>query len=157
VLSTSDTGEIVLRGIVLTIACAVTYLVVTNFLASVYSVSRDDDLLGGMWAVVSTIVVYRYSHGESVSAALSRVSATFAGFLLCLVYLLIFPFHVWGMAALIGTGAIVMRMLHRPDDTITTGVTVAVLMVVSALNPDDAWRSLSYGWWTPCLEPPSAS
>jgi hypothetical protein len=33
-----------------------------------------------------------------VRAALSRMAATSISFVLCLVYLLIFPFHVWGMA-----------------------------------------------------------
>jgi uncharacterized membrane protein YccC len=138
--ATPQTSEVVLRSVVLTISCAATYWLITHILTSAYSVSREDDMLGGMWAVVSTVVVYRYSQEESFSAALSRVSATFAGFLLCLVYVLLFPFHVWGMAALIGIGAIAMRLLKRPDDTITTGVTVAVLMVISALNPHNAWR-----------------
>jgi hypothetical protein len=34
----------------------------------VFSVSRDDDLLGGMWAVVATLFVYRDSYEESVGA-----------------------------------------------------------------------------------------
>ena len=84
--------------------------------------------------------VYRYSHAESARAALSRMAATFVSFSLCLVYLLIFPFHLWGMAALIGTGAIVVTIMGRPDDTITTGITIAVVMVVAALSPHNAWR-----------------
>jgi hypothetical protein len=32
---------------------------ITHILANTYSISRDDDLLGGMWAVVATIFVYR--------------------------------------------------------------------------------------------------
>jgi uncharacterized membrane protein YccC len=57
-----------------------------------------------------------------------------------LIYLLIFPFHLWGMAALIGIGTIVVTIMGRPDDTITTGITIAVVMVVAALSPNDAWR-----------------
>jgi uncharacterized membrane protein YccC len=68
------------------------------------------------------------------------MAATFVSFGLCLVYLLIFPFHVWGMAALIGIGAIVVTTMGRPDDTITTGITIAVVMVVAALSPHAAWR-----------------
>jgi uncharacterized membrane protein YgaE (UPF0421/DUF939 family) len=111
-----------------------------HILANTYSISRDDDLLGGMWAVVATIFVYRYSHAESVRAALSRMAAISISFVLCLVYLLFFPFHVWGMAALIGIGAIVVTTMGRPDDTITTGITIAVVMVVAALSPHGAWR-----------------
>src|SRR3979490_1331420 len=105
-----QTGEVVIRGIVLAISCAISYWLITHILASTYSISRDDDLLGGMWAVAATIFVYRYSHAESVSAALSRMAATFVSFALCLVYLLIFPFHLWGMATLIGIGAVAVTL-----------------------------------------------
>jgi hypothetical protein len=132
--------EVVVRGAVLAISCAISYWLITRILANTYSVSRDDDLLGGMWAVAATIFVYRYSHAESVRAALSRMAATSISFALCLAYLLIFPFHLWGMAVLIGIGAIVVTIMGRPDDTITTGITIAVVMVVAALSPHDAWR-----------------
>jgi hypothetical protein len=111
-----QTAEVVIRGAILAISCAISYWLITHILANTYSISRDDDLLGGMWAVVATIFVYRYSHAESVRAASSRMAATSVSFVLCLIYLLIFPFHVWGMAALIGIGAIVVTTMGRPDD-----------------------------------------
>jgi hypothetical protein len=40
----------------------------------------------------------------------------------------------WGMAALIGIGAIIVTTTGRPDDNITTGITIAVIMVVAALS-----------------------
>jgi uncharacterized membrane protein YgaE (UPF0421/DUF939 family) len=134
------TGEVLARGFMLTISCVISYWLITHILASTYSISRDDDLLGGMWAVAATIFVYRHSHAESVRAALSRMTATSVSFTLCLVYLLIFPFHLWGMAALIGIGAVIVTTMGRPDDTITTGITIAVIMVVAALSPHAAWR-----------------
>jgi uncharacterized membrane protein YgaE (UPF0421/DUF939 family) len=135
-----QTGEVVARGAMLAISSAISYWLITHILASTYSISRDDDLLGGMWAVAATIFVYRYSHAESVRAALSRMAATSVSFVLCLLYLLILPFHAWGMGALIGIGAIIVTTMGRPDDTVTTGITIAVIMVVAALSPHDAWR-----------------
>jgi hypothetical protein len=135
-----QTGEVVARGAMLAISCVISYWLITHILAGTYSISRDDDLLGGMWAVAATIFVYRYGHAESVHAALSRMAATSISFALCLLYLLIFPFHVWGMAALIGIGAIIVAIMGRPDDTITTGITIAVVMVVAELSPHNAWR-----------------
>jgi len=78
----------------------ITYWLITRMLAHMLSVSRDDDLLGGMWAVVATVFVYRYSYEDSVGAALSRMGATSLSFALCFIYLLFFPFHFWGMATL---------------------------------------------------------
>ena len=71
---------------------------------------------------------------------MSRMSATFASFALCFVYLLIFPFHVWGMAGLIAIGAVVLEMIGRAEDIMTTSITTAVVMVVATLGPHDAWR-----------------
>lgn len=133
-------GKPVLHGVALSILCVISYWLITHLLSRVFSVSRDDELLGGMWAVIATIFVYRYSYEQSVGGALSRMAATSLSFVLCFVYLLLFPFQVLGMAALIGLGSIVMSVLGRPDDVITTGITTTVVMVVAAISPDHAWK-----------------
>jgi hypothetical protein len=69
-----------------------------------------------------------YGYEESVGAALSRMGATTLSFVCCFIYLLFFPFHLWGLAILIGVGAVAMSLLSRPDDIITTGITTAVVM-----------------------------
>ena len=136
----TEKGNAVLHAIALSILCVISYWLITHLLAHVFPVSRDDDLLGGMWAVVATIFVYRYSYQQSTGAALSRIAATSLSFALCFVYLLFFPSEVWGMAALIGIGAVAMSVLDRPEDVITTGITTAVVMVVAAISPDHAWK-----------------
>jgi uncharacterized membrane protein YccC len=132
--------DVLVRAAVLSLSSLLSYWLTTHLLTGVLSISGDDDILGGMWSVVSTIFVYRYSQQESVHAALSRLTATSISFMLCLAYLLIFPFNVFPMAAMIGVSAILLPILHRPDDAMTTGITIAVVMVVAALNPHDAWR-----------------
>jgi uncharacterized membrane protein YccC len=127
-------------GVTLSLLCAMSYWLITGMLAHVWSVSRDDDRLGGMWAVVATIFVYRDSYGSSIRAALARIGATSLSFVLCFMYLLFFPFHLWGMVTLIGIGAVTMTLLDRPDEIITTGITTAVVMVVSTLSSDPAWK-----------------
>ena len=42
------------------------------------------------------------------------------------------------MAALIGVGTVVMMLLGRREDIVTTGITTAVVMVVAAISPQDA-------------------
>jgi uncharacterized membrane protein YgaE (UPF0421/DUF939 family) len=136
----AETRHLFLHGLTLSILCMITYWLITRMLAHLLSVSRDDDLLGGMWAVVATVFVYRYSYEESVAAASSRIGATSLSLALCFIYLLFFPFHFWGMATLIGIGAVAMSLLGRPDDVITTGITTAVVMVVGTMSPDHAWK-----------------
>jgi uncharacterized membrane protein YccC len=108
--------------------CGLSYWLITHLLARVFSVSRDDDLLGGNGCE------------QSVHAALSRMATTSLSFVLCFIYLLLFPFHFLGMAALVGIGAVVMSLLGRPDDIITTGITTTVVMVVAAMSPNHAWH-----------------
>jgi hypothetical protein len=57
-----------------------------------------------------------------------------------LPYLLIFPFTHVGLAALLGIGTLIMAVLGRRDDIVTTGITTAVVMVVAAMSPQTAWQ-----------------
>jgi hypothetical protein len=59
---------------------------------------------------------------------------------LCLPYLLLFPFTPVGLAILLSIGTLVMALLHRRDDIVTTGITTTVVMVVAAMSPTDAWQ-----------------
>ena len=130
--TTSGLLEALATGALLGFACLISYFVITGFLGKIYFLSRDDELLGGMWSVIATIFVYRHTYQQRVRAALSRVAATLVSFALCLVYLLIFPFHPWGMAALIGIGAI-MTLAGRSEDIITTGTAIAKVGTCSFL------------------------
>jgi uncharacterized membrane protein YgaE (UPF0421/DUF939 family) len=119
------------------IACLITYWIMTHILSRF--VDKPSDFLGGMWAVVATVFVFRETRVRSLSAGIARLIATCVSFALCLLYLLLFPFTPVGMAALIGIGTVAMALLGRRDDIVTTGITTAVVMVVAAMSPDDAW------------------
>jgi uncharacterized membrane protein YccC len=120
------------------IACAISYWAITHALQPL--TDRDSDLLGGMWAVAATVFVFRETHRDSFSAGMARLIATCVSFALCLLYLLVFPFTTLGMAALLGIGTVVMMLLNRRGDIVTTGITTAVVMVVAAISPLNAWH-----------------
>ena len=125
---------------ILAAACLITYWLATRMLAHVYLLSRDDELVGGLWAVIATIFVLRDSYQRSMTAAVTRMAATTVSFVLCLIYLVFLPFDVWAMAALIGLSALAVTLIGRPGDAITAAITTAVIMGVAALSPHDAWR-----------------
>jgi uncharacterized membrane protein YccC len=75
-----------------------------------------------------------------LSAGLDRLIATVVSFALCLAYLLMFPFTAVGMVIVIGIGTLIMMLLGRQDDITTTGITTAVVLVVAAIAPKDAWQ-----------------
>lgn len=135
----SSLGRSVTHAIVLALCCLISYIVITRVLGAAGFVPRDDELLGGMWAVIATIFVFRYSYRASGSAALSRTSATLLSFAICLIYLLLFPFHPLGMAAAIAIGAIALSLIGRSDDIITASITTAVVMVAAGISPEHAW------------------
>jgi uncharacterized membrane protein YccC len=115
----------------------ITYWLVTSLLSRVYSISRADDLLGGLWAVIATIFVFRDSYEQSVAAAVSRMAATSVSFVLCLIFL---PVYAWALAVLIGLSAPAGMLIGRPGDAVTAAVTTAVVMIVAAVTPRDAWE-----------------
>jgi uncharacterized membrane protein YccC len=125
---------------ILAAACLISYWLATRILAHVYLLSRDDDLIGGLWAVISTIFVLRDSYRHSMTAAVTRMAATAVSFVLCLIYLIFLPFNIWAMAALIGLSALAVTLIGRPGDALTAAITTAVIMGVTALSPHDAWR-----------------
>ena len=82
------------------IACLISYSIITYVLSPF--VVRPDALLGGMWATVATVFVVRETRASSLTAGISRLIATGVSFALCLVYLVVLPFHPVGLAALLG-------------------------------------------------------
>jgi uncharacterized membrane protein YccC len=120
----------------LSVACAISYILVTELLGGF--VDRSDSLLGGMWAAVATLFVFRETREGSVSAGILRLIATCVSFVLCFIYIALFPINAAGIGVVIGIGTIVMMMLRRHDDIITTGITTTVVLVVAALDPKHA-------------------
>jgi len=133
-------GRASAEAVGLTLSCAISYRLMTALLAHARFVSRDDNLLGGMWAVISAVFVFHDSYGQSIKAALSRLGATVVSCALCFSYFLIFPFCTWGLAVMIGLGTLILTIIGRTDMIVTTGITTAVIMVVSALSPHNAWQ-----------------
>ncbi|HEY4828405.1 MAG TPA: FUSC family protein [Solirubrobacteraceae bacterium] len=136
----SDRGQAILHSLALAIACLVTYWLAVHGLARLHSVSRADDVLGGIWAVIATVFVYRTSYDGSASAALDRMTATLLSFVLCLIYLLVLPVDPVGLAAMIGVSALATMLLSRPQDAVTAGITTAIVLGVASLSPHHVWQ-----------------
>jgi uncharacterized membrane protein YccC len=120
------------------LACLISYSITTRVLSPF--VAEPDTLLGGMWATVATLFVFRETRASSLVAGISRLIATGVSFALCLVYLLVLPFHPAGLAALLGAGTLILMAVNRRDDIVTTGITTTVVMVVAAMSPQNAWH-----------------
>ena len=71
------------------IACLITYWVMIFLLPRL--VGWPSTSVGVLWAVISTVFVYKDTRTHSLSAGISRLTATFASFALCLIYLSLLP------------------------------------------------------------------
>jgi uncharacterized membrane protein YccC len=119
-------------SITMALACLVSFWIMTRLLNPI--VAKDDDLLGGMWAAVAAAFVFREARFNSIAAGTSRLVATFVSIVLCFAYLLAAPPSAVGMAILLAIGALIMILLDKRQELITTGITTIVVMVVAMLS-----------------------
>jgi uncharacterized membrane protein YgaE (UPF0421/DUF939 family) len=117
------------------VACVIAYAITTSILVPV---ARDDDLLGGMWAAVAAVFVFRDTRAHSLSAGLARFIATCVSFALCWLYMTILPPTAIAIPVLVTLGALVMMLLNRREDIITAAITTIVVMVVAIISPAHA-------------------
>jgi uncharacterized membrane protein YgaE (UPF0421/DUF939 family) len=122
----------------MSIACLITYLVAAFFLP--YLAGRPITSVGILWAVISTVFVCKDTRSHSLSAGISRLMATMISLTLCLSYLLLLPISFFGMAALIFIGTLVTTSLGRREEIGLTAITTAVVMLVAASDPQNAWQ-----------------
>ena len=117
------------------IACLLTYAVMA-FLLPRWGWPTTS--VGELWAVISTVFVYKDSRAHSLTAGMARLIATFVSFVLCLIYLWLLPATIIGMAALIAIAVLLMMLIGRQDEMGLTAITIAVIMIVAADKPQEA-------------------
>jgi uncharacterized membrane protein YccC len=136
----TDTRATLIYSIALGLSALGCYWFALHVVNPIHEVSATGDTIGALWAAISTVFVYRHSYEESESAALSRIAGTSVSFVLCLIYLLLFPFHLWAIAVLIAIGAFVLAIAGRPQDTMPATLATLVVLVISSIDPHDAWQ-----------------
>jgi len=120
------------------IACLLAFVAEASMLKGF--TNRDNELLGGMWAAAASAFVFRDTGSHSLAAGLARFIATSISLLLCLPYLWFLAPSALGIPILVVTGTLLMILLNRPDDIITTAITTIVVMAVAILSPANAWE-----------------
>jgi uncharacterized membrane protein YccC len=120
----------------LSVACLITWYISQVLFYGL--INAHSALLGSMWAVVSTIFVLKETHADSISAGIVRIAATVSSVALCSIYFFILPFHPVPMVLLIALGYLVANAVGRPEDAVTTGITITVVMVIGGIEPATA-------------------
>lgn len=109
------------------------YLVGYYFTASFHDRSSS---IGGLWSLVSAIVVLQATTRDTWKSAVLRVLGTLIGATLSGFYLYFFSFNVVGMAISVGLTVLLCQMVEVPDHGRLAAITVALVMVISSGNPE---------------------
>jgi uncharacterized membrane protein YccC len=121
------------------LACLITYWIMSAVFSH-FNYGPSSQVVGRLWAIVATVYVFRETRVKSLSASVGRMIATGVSFVLSLVYLLLLPFTPLGLVAVLACGTLIMMVLGRREEVGLTAVTTAVIMLVAAVDPHDAWR-----------------
>jgi uncharacterized membrane protein YccC len=92
--------------------------------------------IGAMWALISAMVVTQDTRTATFSTAWLRVFGSVIGATISAIYLSFFPFSSYGMAFLVALTIFICVFMGIPGHARLAGLTVAIVMIVSALNPD---------------------
>ncbi len=92
--------------------------------------------IGGLWSVISGILVLESTRADTLRSAKYRIVGTLIGCVVSGIYLFYFPFTVIGYSVCIGIGALACHLLRVPQHVKLTGVTISVVMIVSAIMHD---------------------
>jgi uncharacterized membrane protein YccC len=114
------------------VVCFAAYVAGTSFTSLFHAGSAT---IGGVWSVISGIIVLQATLEDTRGSAKLRVLGTFIGAGLAAVYLVFFPFHPVGMAAAVGVTVLVCQALRVPDHARLAAVTVVIVLAVSMADP----------------------
>ncbi len=92
--------------------------------------------LGGLWSVISGLVVLQSTIHETLKSSVLRMIGTFIGALICALYLWLFGFSLLGMALCAGLTLAVCYLLDIFEYARLAAATVVVIAVVSSRSPE---------------------
>jgi uncharacterized membrane protein YccC len=114
-------------------------IVVGAYLSGFYFTSLfhvPTSMIGGLWAVISGIIVIEMTFRETVNSAKVRILGSLLGAIISGVYLIFLPFSLVGFAFCIAVGALSGHLLGLPYTIKLTGITISVVMIVSTIEHD---------------------
>lgn len=92
--------------------------------------------IGGLWAVISGILVIESTRSQTMASAKRRLIGSLIGAILGGAYLYFVSFSVLGYAICVGLGALICHLLRLPEHIKLTGVTISIIMIVSTVSHD---------------------
>ncbi len=92
--------------------------------------------IGGLWAVISAIIVLEATAVSTLNTAKTRIVGTSTGAIISGVYLLLFPFSLLGYGICIAVGVLACHLFRVKPAMKITGITISVVLIVSTIEKE---------------------
>ncbi len=92
--------------------------------------------IGGLWAVISAIIVLEATAINTLNTARIRIVGTSTGAIISGVYLLLFPFSLLGYGICIAVGVLACHLFRVKPAMKITGITISVVLIVSTIEKE---------------------
>ena len=112
------------EGVIITL---LSYYLGSRFSAIFYGASSQ---VGGIWSVISGLVVLQSTIRETLQSSLLRTIGTFIGALVCALYLSLFGFSLLGMALCTGLTLSICYLLDIFEYARLAAVTVIIIAAI---------------------------
>jgi uncharacterized membrane protein YgaE (UPF0421/DUF939 family) len=114
-------------------------IVIGAFICGFYftkSIHEPTSYVGGLWSVISGIIVIESTHTETWHSSKNRILGTLIGAIVSGVYLYLFDFSLLGYAVSIAIGIMVCYVFKAQASIKLTGITISVILIVSTIESE---------------------
>ena len=95
---------------------------------------QPTSFVGGLWAVISGIIVFEITAMGTLQSAKTRIIGTFTGAFISGVYLILFSFSIIGYGITIAIGILICYAFKIQNSLKLTSITISVVLIVSTIE-----------------------
>ena len=92
--------------------------------------------VGGLWSVISGIIVIESTHIKTWHSSKNRILGTLIGAIISGIYLYLFDFSLLGYAVSIAFGVMACYVFKAQASIKLTGITISVILIVSTIESE---------------------
>lgn len=92
--------------------------------------------VGGLWAVISAIIVFESTAKDAWHSAKTRILGTLIGAIISAVFMYFFNFSIVGYVICIGVGTFICYLFNIKHAAKLSGITISVILIVSVVEKE---------------------
>ena len=103
---------------------------------------QSNIFLGGIWAMISTVVVFQAIYDDTLSAGSSRILGSFLGAVVSVINCSIFGYSIIGMISSIFLSILIIKLIKKPDTIRITAATSGIICAFGLYMPQNpVWEN----------------